>query len=381
MPMKIVFTGGGTGGHFYPLIAVAESIREIAENEKIIDPVLYYIGPTILDERALAEQDIIFKQSPAGKWRRYFSVNNLFDLIKTIVGVIKATFQLYSIYPDVVFSKGGYASFPTTYAARLLTIPVVVHESDAVAGRANTITAKWARAVAISYPGTESQFPKVNKKDLALIGNPIRSTLWKPAKEGAHEFLELKKDIPTILVLGGSQGAEVINEALMNALPELLQKYQVVHQTGAANYQQVTALANVILKDHPHQERYRPYGFLNALALRMAAGVSGLVISRAGSGTIFEVAAWGIPAIIIPIPEEVSHDQTKNAFAYARSGAATVVVQQNLSPHILVSEITRIMNDTAMHARMSEAAKSFARPDAAEKIARMLLSIGLEHEA
>lgn len=379
--MKIVFTGGGTGGHFYPLIAVAESIREIAENEKIIDPVLYYIGPTILDERALAEQDIIFKQSPAGKWRRYFSIDNIFDLIKTVIGVIKATFQLYSIYPDVVFSKGGYASFPTTYAARLLTIPVVVHESDAVAGRANTITAKWARAVAISYPGTESQFPQVNKKDLALIGNPIRSTLWKPAKEGAHEFLELKKDIPTILVLGGSQGAEVINEALMNALPELLNHYQVIHQTGAANFAQTQSLANVILKDHPHKERYRPYGFLNALALRMAAGVSGLVLSRAGSGTIFEVAAWGIPAIIVPIPEEISHDQTKNAFAYARCGAATVVVQANLSPHILVSEITRIMNDRAMHARMSEAAKSFARPDAAEKIARMLLSIGLEHEA
>lgn len=379
--MKIVFTGGGTGGHFYPLIAVAEAIHEIVEDEKIIDPTLYYIGPHVLDERALAEQDIVFKQSPAGKWRRYFSANNFLDILKTIIGIIKATLQLHSIYPDVVFSKGGYASFPTTYAARLLTIPVVVHESDAVAGRANTITSKWARAVAISYPGTETQFPKVAKKDIALIGNPIRSTLWKPAKEGSHEFLELKKDIPTLLVLGGSQGAEAINEALLNALPELLNKYQVIHQTGSANYEATTSLANVILDKHPHRERYRPYGFLNALALRMSAGVSSLVISRAGSGTIFEIAAWGIPSIIIPIPEKISHDQTKNAFAYARSGAATVVVQENLSPHILVSEVSRIMNTPNTHTSMSESAKTFARPDAAKKIARMLLNIGLEHES
>lgn len=379
--MKIVFTGGGTGGHFYPLIAVAESIREIAENEKIIDPVLYYIGPSVLDERALAEQDIIFKQSPAGKWRRYFSVNNLFDLVRTIVGVIKATFQLYSIYPDVILSKGGYASFPTTYAARLLTIPVVVHESDAVAGRANIIASKWARAVGISYPGTETQFPNVDKKNLALTGNPIRKALRAPAKEGAYEFLELQPDVPVILVLGGSQGAEAVNEALLNALPELLNKYQIIHQTGTANYDNIKRLANVITHDHPHKERYRAYGFLNALAMRMSAGVASLVISRAGSGTIFEVAAWGLPSILIPIPEEVSHDQTKNAFTYARTGAATVLVQANLSPHIIVSEVSRIMDDPQVQSRMSDAAKTFARPDAAEKIARMLLSIGLEHEA
>ncbi len=379
--MKIVFTGGGTGGHFYPLIAVAEAIHEIAEEEKIIEPTMYYIGPDVLDERALAEQNIIFKQSPAGKWRRYFSINNFFDLIKTILGVIKATFQLYAIYPDVILSKGGYASFPTTYAARLLTIPVVVHESDAEAGRANVITSRWARAVALSYPGTETQFPHVPAKDLALIGNPIRSTLFKPAKEGGHEFLELEKDIPTILVLGGSQGAEAINEALLNALPTLLDTYQIVHQTGAQNFESTRHLANVIIHDHPHKERYRPFGFLNALALRMSAGVSSLVISRAGSGTIFEVAAWGLPAIIIPIPEEISHDQTKNAFSYARAGACTVVVQSNLSPHILSSEIARIMNDTRLYDTMSASARDFARPDAAQKIARMLLSIGLEHES
>lgn len=379
--MKIVFTGGGTGGHFYPLIAVAEAIHEIADEEKIIEPTMYYIGPDVLDERALAEQNIIFKQSPAGKWRRYFSINNFFDLIKTIFGVIKATFQLYAIYPDVVLSKGGYASFPTTYAARLLTIPVVVHESDATAGRANMITSRWARAVALSYPGTETQFPHVPTKNLALIGNPIRSTLFKPAKEGGYEFLGLEKDVPTILVLGGSQGAEAINDALLNALPTLLDTYQVIHQTGAENFESTRHLANVIIHDHAHKERYRPFGFLNALALRMSAGVSSLVISRAGSGTIFEIAAWGLPSVIIPIPEEVSHDQTKNAFAYARAGACTVVVQSNLSPHILSSEIARIMNDTRLYDAMSASARDFARPDAAQKIARMLLSIGLEHES
>jgi UDP-N-acetylglucosamine--N-acetylmuramyl-(pentapeptide) pyrophosphoryl-undecaprenol N-acetylglucosamine transferase len=378
--MRIVFTGGGTGGHFYPIIAVAEEIHDIVEKEKLIPPELYYIGPHVLDHEALAEQNIIWKQSSAGKIRRYLSIQNFFDLFKVVVGTIHATFQLYFLYPDVVFSKGGYASFPTTFAARLLNIPVIVHESDAHPGRANVLTATWAQAVGISFPGVTAYFEGIDKSKFALVGNPIRRALFRPVREGAHTYLSLKDDVPTILVLGGSQGAQAINSVILDALPELLDTYQIIHQTGKDNIENVRNISNVVLDGNKNKDRYRAFGFLNTLALRMSYGIASLVIMRAGAGTIFETATQGIPSIVIPLPEEISHDQTKNAFAYARDGGATVMKQKNLTKNILLSEIERIMNDSEIQAHMTEAAHQFARPDAANKIARMLLKTALTHE-
>ncbi|MAZ67665.1 undecaprenyldiphospho-muramoylpentapeptide beta-N-acetylglucosaminyltransferase [bacterium] len=378
--MRIVFTGGGTGGHFYPIISVAEEIHEIVEKEKLIPPELYYIGPNVLDYEALVEQNIVWKQSSAGKVRRYFAIQNFFDLFKIVIGTIQATVQMYFLYPDVVFSKGGYASFPTTFAARLLNIPVIIHESDAHPGRANVIAAKWARAVAISFPGVAKYFEGIGASKLALVGNPIRRALFRPAREGAHTYLNLKKGEPTILILGGSQGAQAINSVVLDALPELLEKYQVIHQAGKSNVEQVRKIANVILKDNPNKDRYRVFGFLNILAMRMSAGIASVIIARAGAGTIFEIAAWGLPAIMIPLPEEISHDQTKNAFAYARGGAAIVLKQKNLTKNILLAELDRIMSDPEIQSQMTEAAHAFARPDASKKIARMLLKTALEHE-
>lgn len=378
--MKIVFTGGGTGGHFYPIIAVAEEIHEIVEEEKLIPPELYYIGPSVLDYEALTEQNIIWKQSSAGKIRRYFSIQNFFDLIKVVIGTIQATFQLYFLYPDVVFSKGGYASFPTTFAARLLNIPVIIHESDAHPGRANVIAAKWAKAVAISFPGVTKYFEGVDESKFALVGNPIRRALFRPAREGAHTYLNLKEEVPTILILGGSQGAQAINSVVLDALPELLENYQIIHQAGKDNIENVRNIANVILDGNPNKERYRAFGFLNTLAMRMSAGIASVIVARAGAGTIFETATWGLPAIMIPLPEEISHDQTKNAFAYARDGAATVLKQRNLTKNILLAELRRIMDDPEIQAQMTESAHAFARPDASKKIARMLLKTALKHE-
>ena len=378
--MKIVFTGGGTGGHFYPIISVAEEIHAIVDEEKLLPPELYYIGPTVLDYDALADQNIQWKQSAAGKVRRYLSINNVFDAVKTGIGIVQATFQLFFLYPDVVFSKGGYASFPTTVAARLLNIPVIIHESDAHPGRANTVAAKWAKAVAISFPGVRQYFTGIADSKFALVGNPIRRVLFRPVREGAHTYLNLKEDVPTILIMGGSQGAQAINSVVLDALPDLLNKYQIIHQTGKDNIEHVTAIAKVILKDHPHADRYRSFGFLNTLAMRMSAGIANIIIARAGAGSIFETAAWGLPSIMIPLPEEVSHDQTKNAFAYARDGAATVLKQANLSKNILLAELERIMDNPEVQAEMTEAAHAFAKPDAAKKIARMLVNTALKHE-
>ncbi len=379
--MRIVFTGGGTGGHFYPIIAVAEAIHEIVDKEKILEPELYYLGPDVLDKTALAEQNIIYKPSPAGKMRRYFSIQNFFDVFKTLAGIIKATWQLYWLYPDVVFSKGGYAAFPTTVAARILGIPLIIHESDAKPGKANLIASKWAKAIAVSYPGTADYFIEkgVPKEKIALTGHPVRSALFKPVGEGAHHYLGLNKDVPTVLIVGGSLGAKAINSTVLDALKRLVDKYQVIHQTGKDHIEDVKKVASVILKDHPHKHRYHPFGFLNQLAMRMASGAANLIVSRAGAGMIAEISIWGLPAIVIPIPEEISHDQTENAFVYASIGAATVIKQKNLTPTILVAEIDRILSNPELQAEMSSAAVSFAKPKAAETIARQILEVALSH--
>lgn len=376
--MKIVFAGGASGGHFYPIIAVAEAIQDAVKRRKLIEPRMYFISTTPFDERELFEHGIEFKKIRAGKVRRYFSILNFFDAFKTAWGILDALRLLYSIYPDVVFCKGGYASFPTVYAARLLRIPVIVHDSDASPGRVNRWAGKFAKKIAVSYPEAAQYFPK---EKVAFLGNPVRRDIRTPAYEGAREFLNLEVSTPVILILGGSQGAETINETILEALPRLVEKYEIVHQTGEISYKEVTGTANIILEGNPKQSRYKSFNYLNTVSMRMAAGAATLAVSRAGSGAIFELAAWGLPAILIPIPEDVSHDQRKNAFAYAREGGAVILEQNNLSPNVLASEIDRLIDHPELREKMREAAKRFAKHDAAEKIADALIEIVLEHES
>ncbi len=376
--MKIVFTGGGTGGHFYPIMAVVDALNEQVRQRKILPPQLYYLAPAKYNPRALFDRELEFVEIPAGKIRRYFSLLNFTDLFKTSIGCVSAVMSLFRIYPDVVFGKGGYASFPTLLAAKLLKIPVIIHESDSKPGRVNAWAGKFAKKIAISYPSAAAHFP--HKESLvALTGCPIRSEIAEPLSNGAHEFLGLEQNTPVVLVLGGSQGAAAINDAIIGGLPELLNSYQVIHQTGKSHIEEIQQTTSVILKDHPHASRYHPFEYLNELALRMSAGAADIVVSRAGS-TIFEIASWGRPSIIIPLPTSVSHDQTSNAFAYAHTGAASVIEENNLSPHILIGEIERIYQSDSIKEAMREHAKTFARPDSARLIADALLDIAVEHE-
>ncbi len=374
--MKILFTGGVTGGHFYPIIAVAEALQDRVREQKLLEPTLYFAAPDPYDKEMLIANNIAFVPTSAGKIRRYFSILNFFDYFKTAWGIMRSIIRIFFLYPDVVFGKGGYGSFPTLLAAKLFRIPVVIHESDAAPGRVNAWAGKFAVRIAVSYPEAAEFFPK---DKVAFTGNPVRKSLMLPAREGAREFLKLESGVPLLYVTGGSQGAESVNEAILAALPELVEKYQIIHQTGSANITEVQQRVRVALADSTHKDRYKPFAYLNDQSLRMVAGAAELVISRAGS-TIFEIALWGIPSIIIPIPEPISHDQKKNAYAYARSGASTVIEQVNLTPHLLASEITRIMSDKQLYTSMAAAARGFARADAGRLVADALLNIGLSHE-
>ena len=374
--MKIAFTGGGPGGHFYPIVAVAESVRELADNEKIIGLKLYYLSDDPYDKEALFANGVEFLHISAGKRRLYSSIQNFFDIFKTAYGCVGALFSLFALYPDVVFSKGGYSSFPVLVAARILQVPVVIHESDCYPGRVNVWAGKFAKKVAVSYDEAAAFFPK---DKVAEVGQPIRKEILDRKTEGAFEYLKLDHNIPTILVLGGSQGAEIINDAILDVITTLVKDYQIIHQTGVKNIDGVKARAEFFLHDNENKDRYVPMAFLTPLALKMASGAASLVISRAGS-TIFEIASWGIPSIIIPINESNGDHQKKNAFNYARHGAATVIEEGNLSSGILVAEIKRFFGDKERQAKMAQAAKNFSQPDAAQKIARALLDIALSHE-
>jgi UDP-N-acetylglucosamine--N-acetylmuramyl-(pentapeptide) pyrophosphoryl-undecaprenol N-acetylglucosamine transferase len=374
--MKILFTGGATGGHFYPIIAVAQAMYDKAQEKKILPPRLYFMAPTQYNPRALFDNDIEFIKVPAGKVRRYFSLLNITDLFKTAYGIAVATWKMYKIYPDVVFGKGGFGSFPALFAARLLRIPVIIHESDSSPGRVNAWAAKFAKKVAVSYPEAAKYF---DPKKVAFTGNPIRKEIILPLSNGAREFLNLEENTPVIAVLGGSQGAQNINDVIIDGINELVKKYQIIHQTGRKNFEVVKATSKIVLKDNSFAYRYHPFDYLNDLAMRMTAGCSSVIISRAGS-TIFEISAWGIPSIIIPLPKEVSHDQEKNAFSYAHSGSCSVIEEQNLNSHILLSEIDRIINNKSIADRMIQGTKQFSHINAADKIGEVILEIALSHE-
>lgn len=374
--MKILLTGGGSGGHFYPIIAIAEEINELVKENRLLKPEIYYMSTDPYNEGLLYQNNITFKKVTAGKIRRYFSILNFFDVFKMFWGSLKALWAVFKIYPDVVFGKGGYASFPAILSAWILRIPVVIHESDMAPGKVNAFAGKFAKRIATSYPESANYFPKGKT---AYTGNPIRKEIMEPLSVGAKEFLKLEEDVPTILILGGSQGSHKINDLIIDSLADLVKNYQIIHQTGKKNIAIMKETADVVLLNNPHKDRYKPFDYLDLLAMRMSAGAADLIISRAGS-TIFEIASWGKPSIIIPITKSNGDHQRKNAYSYARSGAAMVIEEGNLTSNILISEINRIINNKEEREKMSEAAKRFARKDASRLIAKEILAIGLEHE-
>jgi UDP-N-acetylglucosamine--N-acetylmuramyl-(pentapeptide) pyrophosphoryl-undecaprenol N-acetylglucosamine transferase len=374
--MKIVFTGGGTGGHFYPIIAVAQKVNQIIDHEHIIGAKLYYISDSPYDKAMLAENSLLYEEIGSGKMRTYFSFRNFSDFFKIFFGTLNAIFKLFSIYPDVVFGKGGYASFPTIFAARILHIPVLIHESDSAPGRVNKWAGHFAKKVAVSFFEAAEYFPK---KIVAWTGQPIRTEIEHPAaKKEALDYFKMEEDIPVVLVLGGSQGAELINNTVLDALPRLTKSYQIIHQTGIKNFKIVSGEAMVVLTDNKYKLRYMATPFLSPLQMKMAAGAATIIISRAGS-TLFEIASWGVPSILIPFTNSNADHSKKNAFNYARAGACSVIEEANMTANILSSEIQRIIEDKAGYKQMEQNAKTFAKPGAAEKIARALIDIALSH--
>lgn len=374
--MKIVFTGGQTGGHFYPIISIAQDLRKIVREQHLIEPQLYFMAPDPYNRSILFDNSITYKRVMSGKQRIYSSVLNFFDKFKIAFGIVEAIWKLFWIYPDIIVSKGGYGSVPVVFAAKFLGIPVIIHESDSAPGRANMWASKYASKIAVSYPEAAHYF---DEKKVAWTGNPVRDEIKKPIMEGAHTYLQFDPNVKTLLILGGSQGAQVINNMIIDTLPQLIEEYQVIHQTGKNNFKEVKETADLLLKSNPHAERYACFAYLNDVAMKMSAGAADLIVSRAGS-TIFEIASWNKPSVIIPITETNNDHQRKNAYNYARAGACIVIEENNLTPEIFIAEINRLLTRPELTKQMSASAATFSKPDAGRLIAKQIIDTLLSHE-
>lgn len=373
--MRILFAGGGTGGHFFPIIAVVRELKRVAEENRILDLELYFMGPRDFAEQVLRDEEVIPIFISGGKMRSYVSIYNVLDISKTAMAIIKAIWSMFLIMPDVVFSKGGYGSFPGVVAAAIFRIPIIIHESDAIPGKVSLFSARFASRIGIAFVNAEQFFPK---DKIAFVGVPIRKRILGGNRDDAKESMAIFSNLPVVAFLGASQGAKKINEVVLAALKELTVEFEVLHQTGENNFQDTQAEAGVIL-EFAHRERYHPFGFLNEGELRDFYQVADIIISRASATSIFEIAAWGKPSIMIPLRLAARDHQLKNAYEYASAGACILIREENLTPHLLIAEIKKIFGDSAHMKKMREAAQRFARIDSADIIAGEILKLA-EHK-
>jgi UDP-N-acetylglucosamine--N-acetylmuramyl-(pentapeptide) pyrophosphoryl-undecaprenol N-acetylglucosamine transferase len=360
--IKIVFTGGGTIGHLGPILAIKEGLEALDKNQQLL---FYYIGPKDEYTRKLfGNQNIVIKEIITGKIRRYFSFANFLDLFKIPIGILQSFWHLFVLFPDLVFSKGGYGSFPVTLAARILHIPIFLHESDAISGLANRIEGKWAIEIFTSFEKTE----KLPQEKIICVGNPIRKEFLVKEEKGLEKVFGFSKTRPLILILGGSQGSEKINNTILDIIEDLTQEFEIIHQTGQNNYEKVRLEAEVVLSKE-QKKYYHIYPFLDTEQLKEALLAADLVISRAGAGAIFEIAALGKPSILIPLSSSAQNHQLKNAILYEKYKGAEIVTEMNLKPHFLLERIRHLISSPRLLESMARNALSFARPEAAKIIA------------
>ena len=363
---RVVLTGGGSGGHTYPLLAVAEALRNRALDMHF-DLELTYLGPNDAYAHLLKDAGIRMKFVAAGKIRRYLSLRNITDIPKFFIGFFQAVAKLYTVMPDVVFSKGGTGAFPVVLAARWYRIPVVVHDSDAKPGLTNIASSFFAKRIFISYDAAQKYF---NPNITTRTGVPVRRALFAnpTTKELAKEALGFDPAKPLVLVVGGSQGADRINNFVLANLNDLVNETQILHQTGPANFAEVKRLSDAAIIGTSFVNRYAAVPYLDDKNMSLALAAADLAVSRAGSTALFEFAAFGVPALLIPLASGSNGHQSMNAYDFTKNGAGVVIEEANLFPGIFFSEIKKVLDDPALQQRMSAAAKQFFVPNAAEMI-------------
>jgi len=347
--MRILLTGGGTAGHIWPIVAIAENLKK---NRRIN---FLYVGSfSGLEKKVAKDFNVPFQGICVGKWRAYFSLMNFWDLLKTLFGIIQAFFILLSYRPNVVFAKGGFVTFPILFWLKFFKIPLVIHESDAVVGKANRWASRLARKICVGFPLKYYQNMPFEK--MVFTGIPLRAEFFNTQV--------IKEERQTILITGGSQGSHFINEIILKILPSLLEKYEIYHLCGENDFN-IISQNNLVQNDHYHLENFSE----NMPKLIASAD---LIITRAGATTFAEIGALARAAILIPYPNAAADHQTINAKIYTEAQAAIMATEKNLTASSLLSIINRLMEDEKMRLLLGHHARQFAQKDSAQQITDIL---------
>jgi UDP-N-acetylglucosamine--N-acetylmuramyl-(pentapeptide) pyrophosphoryl-undecaprenol N-acetylglucosamine transferase len=350
-----------------PNLAIIEEFRKQDTGNGKQGMEVFYIGEKNgPEEELVAKSHVPFYGIRAGKIRRYWDFKNFIDIFKIPLGIFEALRILRKLKPDLVFAKGGYVSFPVVLAARFLRIPIWLHESDVSPGLATRMCARFAERVWISFEESRKRVQGTGYRvEIELVGNPIRREILEgEAKEG-YRLTGFSPHKPVLLIMGGSSGARSLNELVYKILPELFKKTQVIHITGS------TALP--LYRSTP--SRYRSFKFLNTELPHIYA-ITDLAISRAGSGSIFELLALKKPMILIPLPKTASRgDQIENARIFEQHGWAISLDQNTLTPKEFLKIIQHFLKNQEVRKEMSERQAKAKFTNAAQMIAEAMRKI------
>lgn len=377
--LRIAITGGGTGGHLSPAIAVIEELRRLSPGPGLR---LLYLGSRDgAEARVIPVMGVAYKAVSTGKLRRYLSAENVFDALRVPVGTVQSLWHLARYRPHALLATGGYVSVPPVLAAGLLRIPVLLHEQTGALGLANRISARFATRIALSVPGSERGLPEGK---WVLTGNPVRRNVLTGDRATALRRYRFDPHTPTIYVTGGAQGSRAINTVVGDALRSLLEQAQVVHQCGDsggthADYEALSRKA----QDLPErlQGRYRLVQYVGQEIGEVYA-LADLVVGRAGAGTVNELSTLGKPSVLVPLPHAAGDEQRLNAKRLEAAGGAVIIEETALTPERLVSELRALLSNPGGMRAMGEAARSHGSGHAARKIAELVLEIaGAENGA
>ena len=333
---KIILTGGGTAGHVTPNLALVPALKKDGYD-------IHYIGSHDGIERTLCEKEgIPYHPISTGKFRRYLSLKNLTDPFKVIAGFFNSMRIIKQIHPNVIFSKGGFVSVPVAIAGKLRRVPVILHESDMTPGLANKICAPFSKAVCATFPETMEH---LNQKKARLTGSPIRSALFAGDAEKGFALCGFQEQKPTLLMIGGSLGAQAINQVLRQDLERLIQRFNIIHICGKGN----------VDKDLQNPS-YAQFEFVGEDLAHLFA-LADIVVSRAGANAIFELLSLKKPALLIPLTKKSSRgDQILNAQNFKEKGYSMVLPQEEMTPDTLYDNLIALYeNKDAFIAKMEAA--------------------------
>lgn len=354
--MRILVTGGGTGGHIYPALAFIRYVQKIQPDSEFL-----YVGTHRgLENKIVPETGISFKTIKIQGFKRKLSLDNIKTVQLFLESIKRSKEILREFKPDVVIGTGGYVSGSVVYAAARMKIPTIVHEQNSVPGMTNKFLSRFADRVGICFPDAAQYFPE---SKTVLVGNPRAQEVVTSGKSEVLEQYGLLPDIPTVLIFGGSQGALKINQAVIQALPKFSQKdYQVLYASGDRYYNEIKEKFDV--------EKINRNLSLQPYIKNMTDVMANvdLLIGRAGATSIAELTALGLPAILIPSPYVTNDHQTKNAQSLVNTGAVKMIPDADLTGESLIDAVDEIMNDSEKREAMAKASRQEGIPDAAERL-------------